>query len=268
MNTKFKKILKICLILFTILMFIAVFIIFGIITLSIYNKKTAIQESSTYMVEDINTYTINDKISQPNKTVQKNTNEKINIDTDKKQIKENIEQKSELKEEIKKESDGENKAEEDIPILHLEEIEEQTNEDLIDSNIVENSDLVNSKLLENEAMAIEILNLVNEERQKNNLFPLAWDEQLKNAATIRAQEASICWSHTRPDGTEYYTVNSDIVYGENLAYGYNNSIDTFNAWMNSQEHKENILYPDFKTIGISLYIDENNIWYWAQEFGY
>lgn len=115
---------------------------------------------------------------------------------------------------------------------------------------------------------ISILNFVNTERQANNLEPLTLSDNLINAAKIRAEEASINWSHTRPDGTQYYTVNEDIIYGENLAFNFEKPEDVYKAWMDSPTHKENILYPSYKTIGIAKYKTKDGVTYWAQEFGF
>lgn len=118
------------------------------------------------------------------------------------------------------------------------------------------------------SIVLKSFELINKEREKENLNPIEWNEELYETAKIRAKEASITWSHTRPNGEEWFTVNPDIMYGENLAKGYYNINSVVKAWMQSESHKENILYEDFKTGAIAIYIDENNKWYWASEFGY
>lgn len=79
--------------------------------------------------------------------------------------------------------------------------------------------------------AINAFLLLNEIRRENGLNVLTWNDDLGPAALIRAQEATILWSHTRPDGTDWYTVNPDLVYGENLANGYTTAENVVNAWM-------------------------------------
>ncbi len=56
--------------------------------------------------------------------------------------------------------------------------------------------------------------------------------------------------------------------GENLAFGYNDASSVLEAWMNSPTHRENILFPDFTKISISIYVADDGTAYWAQEFGY
>lgn len=116
--------------------------------------------------------------------------------------------------------------------------------------------------------ALRAYNLVNEQRKNAGLDSLAWDSNLENTSNVRAMECSLSFSHTRPNNEPWYTVNSQIMGGENLAYGYNNASDVLEAWMNSTTHRENILYPTFTKIAISIYVTDDGTYYWAQEFGY
>ena len=111
------------------------------------------------------------------------------------------------------------------------------------------------------------LAIVNQQRANAGLAALRWDDNLAACAMIRATELPSKFSHTRPNGTDWYTVCPDIMYGENLAYGYSSADQAVNAWMNSPEHKQNILTPGFVTCGIGVY-EANGTWYWNQEFGY
>ena len=114
--------------------------------------------------------------------------------------------------------------------------------------------------------AKKTLALVNAYRKENGLAELKWSDDLGPAAKTRAAEASICWSHTRPNGSQWYTV-SKLVKGENLAKGYATAEEAFNAWLASDGHRENILWPEFKTMYVAFFEAENG-WFWAQEFGY
>ncbi|MDO4965332.1 MAG: CAP domain-containing protein [Lachnospiraceae bacterium] len=116
--------------------------------------------------------------------------------------------------------------------------------------------------------ALRAFNLVNSQRTSNGLDALVWDDRLESTAAVRAKEISRSFSHTRPDGRAWYTVNSAIMGGENLAYGYYDASSALNAWMDSPTHRENILWPDFTSIAISIYVADDGTYYWAQEFGY
>ncbi len=116
------------------------------------------------------------------------------------------------------------------------------------------------------AEAYKVLALVNEHRESLGLDALTWDEDMREAAEIRAAEATLNWSHTRPDGENWYTVSS-LVRGENLAKGYNSAEDVFEAWMASQGHRENIEWSQATTIYVA-YFEISSGGYWAMELGY
>lgn len=118
------------------------------------------------------------------------------------------------------------------------------------------------------AAARSAFDMVNTRRQEAGLSPLTWNSGLEQAAAVRAIEASQLFSHTRPDGSDWWTVNSDLMYGENLAKGYSTADSAVQAWMDSPTHKANILDGEFKSIAITIHINNNGQWFWAQEFGY
>ena len=107
--------------------------------------------------------------------------------------------------------------------------------------------------------ADKILSLVNEQRLKVGTSALAYRADLLSAANLRAKEASIVWSHSRPNGSPYYSVD-DRIYGENLAKYYNKPEDVVTAWMNSQSHKRNILDPKYKGACIGVYENNGKLW--------
>ena len=82
--------------------------------------------------------------------------------------------------------------------------------------------------------ALRAYNLVNEEREDAGLSDLTWSSNLETTAAVRAEEASVSFSHTRPNGTQWYTVNSKIMGGENLAWGQTSAKQVVTEWMNSQ----------------------------------
>ena len=116
---------------------------------------------------------------------------------------------------------------------------------------------------------LELFNLVNNERQNQGLPPLTWNSALASDAAVRAQEIAVVFSHTRPDGSEWWTVDPDRMYGENLASGQSTAQEAFNSWMASPGHRANIL-GDYSSCGFALYYggDAGSTYYWVQEFGY
>lgn len=112
----------------------------------------------------------------------------------------------------------------------------------------------------------EVFDLINDIRKEEGLNTLEWNSDLYDVAKIRAEEASVFWSHTRPDGSEWYTV-SKSVHGENLARKYLTPAETVDAWMNSEGHRENILRENFDRCAIALFVTENG-YFWCCSFGY
>lgn len=114
--------------------------------------------------------------------------------------------------------------------------------------------------------AYEVLDLVNAERAKEGLSPLAMDRGLLEAAMQRAVEISYYFSHERPDGTDCWTAfpEGKETVGENIAMMQPGPDWVMNSWMNSSGHRANILDPDFTTIGIGcVYVGEAGP-YWVQ----
>ena len=69
-------------------------------------------------------------------------------------------------------------------------------------------------------MAQSALALINQQRAALGLAALVWSDGLAKDAQVRAQECEKSFSHTRPNGTDWWTVDSNLMYGENLAKGY------------------------------------------------
>ena len=90
----------------------------------------------------------------------------------------------------------------------------------------------------------QILQLVNNERMKVGLNPLMYRPDILPASDLRAKESSATWSHTRPDGSPYYTAD-DKIYGENLSRGFKTATEIVQAWMQSDSHRKVMLDPKY-----------------------
>ena len=120
----------------------------------------------------------------------------------------------------------------------------------------------------------EVLNLVNGERARAGLAGVTWGSTCENAANVRATELKSVYAHTRPDGSAWHTVcpipPSGGKSGENLAAGASvpSPATVVSAWMNSPEHRQNILDPDFKFLSVGFEFDANSQYkvYWSQIF--
>ena len=108
--------------------------------------------------------------------------------------------------------------------------------------------------------AFQILDLVNQEREKAGEAPLKMDMQLMENSVQRAAETAILFSHTRPDQTTCVSID-DFAYGENIVMASSDSPETLmNLWMNSPGHRANILSPHYRSIGIGCYQNGPNTW--------
>jgi uncharacterized protein YkwD len=152
----------------------------------------------------------------------------------------------------------------DVPVSR-EKVEEEGMELLIDPAVPLAPGII-SDALKGEAMST--LGLVNLRRTSAGLGELSWNETLSQAAEVRAFECEDKFSHTRPDGSEWWTVNAAVMYGENLAKNYYDANSVVQAWMDSPAHRENILKADFTTMGVAAYEAGDGTMYWAQAFGY
>ncbi|HLZ14810.1 MAG TPA: CAP domain-containing protein, partial [Candidatus Saccharimonadales bacterium] len=104
-----------------------------------------------------------------------------------------------------------------------------------------------------------LLQDTNTQRQGNSLAGLTLNDQLDQAAQAKANDMATrnYWSHNTPDGATPWTfiINAGYQYqtaGENLAYGFDSSDATLTAWMNSPEHKANILNNTYTDVGFGI----------------
>ena len=115
---------------------------------------------------------------------------------------------------------------------------------------------------------ILILSLVNAERSKMGLEPLTTREDLwERVAVVRAKEIKTFFSHTRPNGTDWFTAYEEAGFpdnpaAENIAFGFRTEQDVMNAWMNSSGHRANILTTTCNVLATGLYLNTN----WVQNF--
>lgn len=114
------------------------------------------------------------------------------------------------------------------------------------------------------AYAAEVVNLVNAERAKSGLSPLASDSALANVALAKAKDMynNGYFSHTSPTYGSPFDMMTQfgIQYsyaGENIAKGQRTSAEVMQAWMNSQGHRDNIMNANYAKIGVAYY---NGVW--------
>lgn len=116
--------------------------------------------------------------------------------------------------------------------------------------------------------AQQVLDLVNQERNKAGLNPLSMNNGLNKVAMAKAQDMynNNFFDHQSPTyGSPFDMMKSfGITYntaGENIAKGQTSPMEVMSQWMNSSGHRANILNSSFTQIGIAYYNYE-----WVQEF--
>jgi uncharacterized protein YkwD len=100
---------------------------------------------------------------------------------------------------------------------------------------------------------------LNQERKKQKLNPIKSNKELERLANARLDDmvSKNYFAHYCTNCQDVDTLLASSTYsyefrGENLAYGeYENENDVTKAWMRSQSHKFNILYPAFEEIGVA-----------------
>lgn len=105
----------------------------------------------------------------------------------------------------------------------------------------------------------DLFNLVNSNRVAQGLKPLAEDPILDQAAYLKAQDMikKGYFAHQSPSGTTpwfwFLVAGYKYAYaGENLAVGFINSPDVFDAWRRSPSHWANIINPHYKEMGLAI----------------
>lgn len=126
---------------------------------------------------------------------------------------------------------------------------------------------------ENQSFAMQVINLVNQEREKEGLPALTYDAEIEKAALVRAKETEESFSHTRPDGRQFSTALTEagVTFrgaGENIAYGQKTPEQVMQGWMNSPGHRANIMNKNYTKIGVGYYQNANGVNYWTQLFTY
>jgi uncharacterized protein YkwD len=126
------------------------------------------------------------------------------------------------------------------------------------------------------ALEAQVLVLVNQEREKVGVPSLALSQELGDAARRHSRDMAThnFLSHFGSDGSDPDTRIKDAGYqfletGEDCAAGFTSAEEAVNGWMNSAGHRETLLRPTLKEIGIAIEYNANTDFgsYWTADFG-
>jgi len=163
------------------------------------------------------------------------------------------------------------------------ESEDPDDEDLYDedtdyrydirNNRYEIGDPVSDSVPSNLTLEKQVLELVNQEREKQKLSPLKWNDALANLARAHSEDMveRNFFGHINPDGQDPFarmkTYGIEYSYAaENIAAGHTTAKAVMNSWMNSRGHRENILNPDLTELGVGIAEGGEYGFYWTQCF--
>jgi serralysin len=125
----------------------------------------------------------------------------------------------------------------------------------------------------------QVVELTNLERAKLGLAPLSFNPQLAQAAQTQSQNMALedFVDHIDPRGQNVgdrvrVTGYPFTTVTENIAWGYNTPEGVVSGWMNSPNHRVNILDPNISEIGVGYFFlaDDTGVnnfnTYWTQVF--
>ncbi len=104
-----------------------------------------------------------------------------------------------------------------------------------------------------------LLEETNKARAERSLPEVTLSQKLNQAAYLKASDMfdKQYWGHDSPEGTKpwKWLVDVDYAYtkaGENLARNFYTAEAVNTAWMNSDEHRKNIVDPDYTEVGFAV----------------
>lgn len=119
----------------------------------------------------------------------------------------------------------------------------------------------------------QALELVNQNRRRGGCGNLSVDRRLVEAANRHAADMARrgYFAHESPNGDRAGERVGDTGYewkrfGENIARGQDSVHEVVNGWMNSPEHRENIMDCGLHEVGVGLAFAPDRTPYWVQDF--
>jgi len=104
-----------------------------------------------------------------------------------------------------------------------------------------------------------LLNETNKVRRQHGAPLINLNTDLSTAARLKAQDMLVrqYWAHVAPDGTTPWYWFREVNYrydfaAENLAKGFQTPLGVVAAWMDSEEHRNNMLSRDYQDVGFGV----------------
>ena len=117
---------------------------------------------------------------------------------------------------------------------------------------------------------VELVQLINMEREKNGSPPLTLNWEVARLARYKSEEMKRhrLFSHeslvygSPQEILERFQVPFGVV-GSNIAMGQDTATEVLEAWRNSQNHYANIIRAEYTSAGVGVSVDEDGIFYWT-----
>lgn len=118
---------------------------------------------------------------------------------------------------------------------------------------------------------------------EEDYVPLQWSSDLEAITRLRAAEATVAQSHTRPNGKSCFTLkttNDQQSWAENLAWNYSGLMEGIEQWYDEKSdwvnetgkttgHYTSIIDPQYQQVAVAAFRLTSGGWYAvAQEFGF
>jgi uncharacterized protein (TIGR03000 family) len=122
------------------------------------------------------------------------------------------------------------------------------------------------------ATEMRVLELVNEQRKSRGVGPFSLSDKLMTAARMHSANMALQQTLSHPlDGKDFWQRIVDTGYtpstaAENIAQGAPDAAAVVQMWMESEGHRENILSPEYREIGIGFTTAPNGETFWTQVF--
>jgi uncharacterized protein YkwD len=107
--------------------------------------------------------------------------------------------------------------------------------------------------------AKQILDVTNMIRKRHQLSVMKWNDKASHVAFLHSKDMKEqqYFAHVSPTTGELKDrlKRGEVSYkaaGENIAYNYVDGIAAVEAWMNSEGHRKNMIYPTYTSLGVGV----------------
>jgi uncharacterized protein YkwD len=102
------------------------------------------------------------------------------------------------------------------------------------------------------ALGLSLLALLNSQRATQDEAPLRLDPALTYAAQIKADELKRCgFVHDACGRPWFVDLPTRAWIGENIASGYTSAAAVVEGWIESPNHRANMMRPQFRRVGFA-----------------